>query len=179
MHLERYQELLRKNNLKVPMPSLPMTCSSVLETSPSSPIVLGTIISESHRNHKHTPIAWGSVHSHTLGPLLDAYQDVVTEKEELISKYEIEMSDFTGRLKEIIRENEALHMRLTEDDECSVKLQQRIVNLKSELKSVREQNDILIKKCALKQDKVEEVIKCYEHKGNSNLAVKIKSNVYL
>lgn len=77
------------------------------------------------------------------------------------------MSNFTGKLKEIIKENETLHKRLTEDNECSKKLIEELGQVKVELKSAREQNDILIKKCALKQDKADEIMKCYEMKGTT------------
>ncbi|CAH0551940.1 unnamed protein product [Brassicogethes aeneus] len=163
MQLERYQESLRKNNIKVTNPVLRSPNKSVPEKITTHTIT-ANILSESHSNHNHTPIAWGCVNLHTLGPLLDAYQDTLTEKEEIIGNYEIEISKFTGKLKEIIKENEVLHSKLTEDDECSAKLKCDIVKLKSEVKSTREQNDILIKKCALKQDKLEEVIKSYEQK---------------
>lgn len=59
-----------------------------------------------------------------------------------------------------------MHARLTEDKRCSKKLCEELEVIKAELKSAKEQNDVLIKKCALKQDKVEEILKCYERKGN-------------
>lgn len=123
------------------------------------------IFSGAHRDHHHTPISWGPVHTHTLGPLLDAYQDTIAEKDCIIRDYETEISNFTGKLKEIIEENDILHKKLTEDENCSSKLKVQLNDIKRELKTCKEQNDILIKKCALKQDKIEEVLKCYEAKG--------------
>ncbi|KAJ8963433.1 hypothetical protein NQ318_018913 [Aromia moschata] len=141
VQLERYQDTLRKNRAS---------------------------LSEVHRNHAHTPIAWGSVNTHTLGPLLDAYEDAVKEKQEIISGYETELSNFTGKLREIIDENEALHEKLTEDEGCSVKLRGELERVRRELGTTREQNDQLIKKCALKQDKAEEILKVYEVKRSQN-----------
>lgn len=70
-----------------------------------------------------------------------------------------------GKMKEILDENEQLVMRLNEDEGCSVKLRVELEKIKAELVSTKQQNDILIKKCALKQDKVEEVLKVYENRG--------------
>lgn len=75
-------------------------------------------------------------------------------------------------MEEIVRENEELYKKLTEDDRCSTRLSVEVEKLKNELKLTKEQNDLLIKKCALKQDKLEEVLKCYEQKGSSYLFIK-------
>ncbi|KAJ3638921.1 hypothetical protein MTP99_002249 [Tenebrio molitor] len=161
VQMERNQERLRKVNLKITQTSTPQHQS--LE---NIPVVEGNDPGEfeQHRDHSHTPISWGKVNAHTLGPLLDAYQDTITEKDDIIENYEAQMSDFTGKLKEIIKENEMLHKSLTEDVECSTKLKVVVAGLKQELKDLKDQNDILIKKCALKQDKLDEVLKCYEYK---------------
>lgn len=164
VQMERYQEKLRKLNIKITQNSTPQH-----QNLENIPVIDGhdPNIFELHKDHSHTPISWGKVNSHTLGPLLDAYQDTITEKDEIIETYEREISDFTGKLKDIIKENEALHRSLTEDSECSSKLKIELGNVKQELKDLRDQNDILIKKCALKQDKLDEVLKCYEYKGET------------
>lgn len=162
VQLERYQEILRRSNIRTlkPLPALTNEDNVELDENISK-----NILSEVHKSHRHTPISWGSVNVHTLGPLLDAYEDRLKEKEEIIQGYDQELSNFTGKLKEIMEENEVLHAKLTQDEGCSSKLKVELVNLKHELKSVREQNDLLIKKCAIKQDKVEEILKVYEAKG--------------
>lgn len=111
-------------------------------------------------------MSWGKVNSHTLAPLLNAYEETITEKNQILEKYELEFAKFTCKLKEITNENDVLHKRLTDDKRCSKKLCEELDVLQAELKSTKEQNDILIKKCALKQDKVEAILKCYERKGN-------------
>lgn len=68
-------------------------------------------------------------------------------------------------MKEIVEENENLHKRLTEDENCSTQLGTRLETIKAELKLTKDQNDALIKKCAIKQDKIEEILKVYENKG--------------
>lgn len=52
--------------------------------------------------------SWGSVNIHVLGPLLDAYQENLSEKQELLNKYEEDIADFSTRCKEVITENECL-----------------------------------------------------------------------
>ncbi|CAH2012266.1 unnamed protein product [Acanthoscelides obtectus] len=163
VQLERYQEVLRNNNLIAPKLNFKETSKPEnLDGLPES--TSDEILSEVHRTHKHTPISWGSVNTHTLGPLLDAYEDTIKEKDEIIQNYEVEFSNFTGRLKEIVAENERLHERLTQDVGCSTKLKEEVVNLKNELQMMKNENDALIKKCALKQDKIEEILKTYEAK---------------
>lgn len=54
-------------------------------------------------------VDWGTVQTHTLGPLLQAYSEMIREKSELVQQYEHELSLFTGRLKEVLGENERLH----------------------------------------------------------------------
>ncbi|XP_017784090.1 PREDICTED: protein Cep89 homolog [Nicrophorus vespilloides] len=148
MQLERYQQKLQTNNLPTS------------QESEGEIIALG----DGHYGHKHSPITWGKVNAHTLAPLLNAYQETIAEKEEIIESYETEMVRFTGKLKEVIKENENLYTKLTEDSECSKVLSTQIDQLKDELKTTKDQNDLLIKKCALKQDKIEEILKCYEQK---------------
>lgn len=167
VQLERYQERLSKYNIKIhPIKDKQLHRPEAIENleTISSENFIKNTLSESHWDHSHTPISWGKVNAHTLGPLLDAYQETVKEKEEIIQDYETELARFTARMKDVIKENELLHKRLTEDTDCSKVLAKQIEVLNVELKSTKEQNDLLIKKCALKQDKIEEILKCYETK---------------
>lgn len=52
--------------------------------------------------------SWGSVNTHVLGPLLDAYQENLSEKQELVNKYEEDIANFSTRCKEVITENECM-----------------------------------------------------------------------
>lgn len=52
--------------------------------------------------------SWGSVNTHVLGPLLDAYQESLSEKQELVNKYEEDIVNFSTRCKEVIMENECM-----------------------------------------------------------------------
>lgn len=89
VQLEKHQELLRKNR------GLENICTIDFENA--SP---------------KDDINWGSVNSHTLGPLLNAYQETVYEKNDLIQQYENEFVHFTGRLKETLEENDKICVSL-------------------------------------------------------------------
>lgn len=94
--LERYQDKLRLCGQVIPLQYSTSTMNDV----------------EISRENKKMLESWGNVDLHALAPLLNAYQENITEKKELISKYEQELNDFTGRCKEIISENEFLQKEL-------------------------------------------------------------------
>lgn len=59
--------------------------------------------------NKYDSRIWGSINFHALGPLLNAYQENLSEKQELVHMYEQEMAKFSSRCKEILTENEIMH----------------------------------------------------------------------
>lgn len=93
VEIERYQDKLRKNDRS----GLQQNESAVAQE------VDATIDEEKMIE------SWGRVNIHALGPLLDAYQENLAEKEELIKKYGNEIEEFGGRCKDVINENEILH----------------------------------------------------------------------
>lgn len=171
VQMERYQEKIRnpheRPNRNTPIIMTETRNENEISAGLAGHSLMSQALTAEHADHHHTPISWGKVNAHTLGPLLDSYQETIDEKDDIIAAYETELSKFTGKLKEIIAENETLHRRLTEDDVCSERLVMELESVKSELKHTKQQNDMLIKKCALKQDKVEEILKCYEQKGKA------------
>lgn len=88
IQLERHQDELRKNNI------------DVLNNKD-----IGSAGTE-------RLVDWGVVNTHTLAPLLHAYSEMVNEKDDLVQQYEQEFILFTGRLKEILFENEKIHEEL-------------------------------------------------------------------
>lgn len=95
VQLERYQELLRKH----PTDSVSEIKDSarLTETAPSSVV---------------ETIQWGGVNTNALAPLLNAYQETINDKTELIRQYEMELNQTTGRIKDILFENEQLHAEM-------------------------------------------------------------------
>ena len=52
-----------------------------------------------------------------MAPLFLAYDDRLTEKDEIVKQYEMEQAQFRHSVEEIIRENERLHIRLEQTDQ--------------------------------------------------------------
>ncbi|KAI4467611.1 centrosomal protein of 89 kda [Holotrichia oblita] len=164
VQLERYQQKLHRSNSNIANRSINQNKRAATEGSSRIVVDSTNILSDVHKDHSHSPVSWGRVNAHTLGPLLDAYQETIAEKEGIIQEYEQQLAIFSEKTREITRENESLHRLLNEDEDCSKVLAEELETIKKELKSTKDQNDLLIKKCALKQDKTEEVIKFYEQK---------------
>lgn len=57
---------------------------------------------------------WSRVEMNALAPLLEAFEETIAEKDELISNYKKEMELFTNRCKDVISENDALNAQLVE-----------------------------------------------------------------
>lgn len=96
VQLERYQDKLRAHNLPIKEQHKIQKEYDEPSTASSNAVNAG----EAHAGHNHDPIQWGRVNTHTLAPLLNAYQEIISEKEEIIENYEAEMGLFTGKLKE-------------------------------------------------------------------------------
>ncbi|KAI4482382.1 hypothetical protein M0804_008933 [Polistes exclamans] len=111
--------------------------------------------------------SWGNVNMHALGPLLDAYQENLIEKKELISKYEQELNDFTGRCKEIISENEFLHKELENSKSKCNRFMEEIKEISNDAALVKEQNDTLVQQVYNHKQKFEEFQSLYERKIES------------
>lgn len=103
VQLENSQEMLRKQDGDVKLSHGRNRCHETATMSATTtPITLDNI----------DAIDWGSVHSHVLAPLLNAYQDTIKEKTHLIKQYESELNLITGQIKDILTENEELHAQI-------------------------------------------------------------------
>lgn len=91
VQLENYQQLIRKSNLGDKYESSYRNEASILYDNIES-------------------IEWGCVRSNVLAPLLNAYQETIKEKINLIKQYDTELNQTTGRLKDILAENEQLYI---------------------------------------------------------------------
>lgn len=99
VQLDRYQETLRRSNLNITLSVLEDTNQKSSDSGIFDITRSKELIDEMHKTHKHTPVAWGNVSTHTLGPLLDAYEDTIREKEEIVQNYELELYNFSGITK--------------------------------------------------------------------------------
>lgn len=94
VQLENYQETLRKKEGG--------------DTKDDRNICLADKNHFTFSNYKIESIDWGGIQSNILAPLLSAYHETIKEKTNLIKQYENEMSHTSGRLKDILMENEKM-----------------------------------------------------------------------
>ncbi|XP_046739133.1 centrosomal protein of 89 kDa [Diprion similis] len=111
--------------------------------------------------------SWGRVNIHALGPLLDAYQENLSEKDDLIKKYGKEIEEFSGRCKDIVAENEMLHKDIKDLTSKLKSKTEEIEELTRDASVVKEQNDLLMKQVALLKQKLVEIHAVYEKKVES------------
>ncbi|XP_055316913.1 protein Cep89 homolog [Sitodiplosis mosellana] len=156
VQLENYQEMLRKQDN---------------DGKPSART----------RNHHHaghetistinyeniTSIDWGCVQSHVLAPLLNAYQETIREKMNLVKQYEAELNQMTGRIKDILTENEALCTQIEQMKQYSDTWTAEKVQLKAQLDACRKKAEIHSKSGDLAKEKLMEVMRYYEQKIQS------------
>lgn len=112
-------------------------------------------------------LSWGSVKAHTLGPLLNAYSEIIKEKSNLVQQYENELNQFTGKLKYIVIENETLQTELKtlkQDNELWATDKTR---LQAQLDLFRNKAEVQSKRADITKEKLVEVLKCYEQKVQS------------
>ncbi|XP_011305103.1 centrosomal protein of 89 kDa [Fopius arisanus] len=149
VELERYQDRLRS--------------SQVQDDSRSSRVEDSDPGSESRRVAE----AWGRVNTHVLAPLLEAYQENLREKDELITQYRHEMDEFSGRCKEIVGENEILRKEIEHYKAEIDKLALDMKTIEENASTIKEENDILTKQASLQKQKLHEIHSIYEKKVES------------
>ncbi|XP_053659489.1 protein Cep89 homolog [Anopheles marshallii] len=107
---------------------------------------------------------WGPVHSHTLGPLLNAYEEAIAEKTDLVQQYETELASFTGKLKKVLEENEALQKANEEVRAGQTGWTSEKARLQAQVEVLRSKAEVQGKRADLAKEKLVEVLKCYEQK---------------
>lgn len=180
VQLERYQEMLRK-------PSEANHSSADCLSEPQATGHDNPIYVAPSNEHIH----WGTVDSNALAPLLNAYQETINDKTELIQQYQNELNVTTGRIKDILTENERLHtemdnMKRSNDtwlsDKTRLQAQLDICRwsiiivlfiMESNTTSnslfymARNKAEIHSKRADLAKEKLVEVLRCYEQKIQS------------
>lgn len=111
--------------------------------------------------------AWGSINSGVLAPLLNAYEEMINEKVDVISQFEREMSDFTGKLRTVMAENENLRKGVDELKQGNEMWRQEKERLQAAADLYRNKADVQGKRADLGKEKLVEVIRVYEQKVQS------------
>ncbi|XP_015436877.1 PREDICTED: centrosomal protein of 89 kDa-like [Dufourea novaeangliae] len=107
---------------------------------------------------------WSGVNFHALGPLLNAYQQNLAEKQELVNMYEQEMANFGNRCKEILSENERMHQEVKElKSECD-RYAKEIKTTIENTTLLKKQNDFLQKETTDLKKELTEIRSSYESK---------------
>ncbi|XP_058835371.1 protein Cep89 homolog [Topomyia yanbarensis] len=107
---------------------------------------------------------WGPVNTHTLGPLLNAYEETIGEKNDLVQQYERELIEFTGKLKVVLGENEKLHKEMEEIKSTQNNWFSERARLQAQADIFKNKAEIQGKRADLAKEKLVEVLKCYEQK---------------
>jgi centrosomal protein CEP89 len=94
VELDRYQQRLHKQGSTGELPPLKTVPSEVQE--------------------KEASASWRNVNKNALGPLLEAYQETIKEKNDLIHSYEQDLNKFVAKCKQVVAENERLYQDLEE-----------------------------------------------------------------
>ncbi|XP_054275451.1 centrosomal protein of 89 kDa-like [Macrosteles quadrilineatus] len=105
---------------------------------------------------------WSRAEMNAMAPLLEAFEETLAEKEELISNYKREMQLFTNRTKEIVSENESLHAQLVEANKKGEVTYAEWKVLTKEAAMTREQNELLLRQTKLNQSKLNELHTAYQ-----------------
>lgn len=145
VHLEQHQDELRKYGDQ-PEPNFPKI---------------------NFNSNDEQQLYWGSVKAHTLGPLLNAYSEIIKEKSSLVQQYENELNHFTGKLKDVVAENERLQTELKtlkQDNEVWATDKTR---LQAQMDLFRNKAEVQSKRADITKEKLVEVLKCYEQKFQS------------
>ncbi|CAG5108781.1 Similar to CEP89: Centrosomal protein of 89 kDa (Homo sapiens) [Cotesia congregata] len=147
VELQRYQDKLRLLNVK--------------------PDEEKTEITDPATESKRVSEAWGHVNNHALAPLLEAYQEHLEEKDDLIRHFRNEMDDFGGKFKEIVAENEELRKGLDHYKLQTEKLIEELKTVSGDITLVKEENDIFRRQVSLHKQKLLEIHSIYEKKVES------------
>ncbi|XP_066583818.1 centrosomal protein of 89 kDa-like [Prorops nasuta] len=151
VELERYQEKLKENSLNITARNITNIIDDI----------------ETDGENKKVLHSWGTVDTHALAPLLNAYQENILEKEHLISECKKELEEFTIRFKEIILENENLQKQIETLNSKYEKSVLEYETLTSDARLIKEQNDALLKQTSIQKQKLQEIHSVYEKKVES------------
>lgn len=107
---------------------------------------------------------WGTVNTHVLAPLLNAYEEMIHEKDDLVKEHELEMNKFTGKLKEIIEENAKLHKDMQDLRFGKDNWKEEKIKMEAQLEVCRTKAEVQSKRADVAKEKLVEVLRVYEQK---------------
>lgn len=125
VQLENYQEMLRKQDVD----------GQKYGRARNRQIGHETVSTINYENI--ASIDWGCVQSHVLAPLLNAYQETIREKTNLVKQYEAELNQNTGRIKDILAENEGLYTQIEQMKQCNDAWTAEKVRIQAQLDTCR------------------------------------------
>ncbi|EZA53053.1 hypothetical protein X777_07231 [Ooceraea biroi] len=146
--LERYQDKLRESGQSV----LPKHINDALDSKRSAD------------NIKKVSESWGAVNTHVLGPLLDAYRESLSEKQELINKYEVDIANLGARCKEVIVENECMQGEIEKFKAKCARYADEIRMISEDADLLKELNECYTKQTNHQKQKIHEIHSLYEQK---------------
>ncbi|XP_013113260.2 protein Cep89 homolog isoform X1 [Stomoxys calcitrans] len=144
VQIERYQDILR---LK---PTPEETSRTATASGPSK---------SSISQWQEEPIR-----SHTLAPLLQSYDEMIRDKEDLIQQYTQEFEHFTGELKSVLEENNRLQQQVDTLKRDGGNWREEKARIQAQLEICRQKADAQTRKTDLAKEKLVEVMHCYEQK---------------
>lgn len=122
--------------------------------------------SQQNTNYKSSISQWQQdiLHTHTLSPLLQAYDEMLRDKEDLIQQYTQEFEHFTGELKTVLEENNRLQQEIENLRRDGGNWREEKARLQAQLDICRQKADSQTRKTDLAKEKLVEVMHCYEQK---------------
>ncbi|XP_075210874.1 centrosomal protein of 89 kDa-like [Lycorma delicatula] len=110
--------------------------------------------------------SWGRSEMNVVAPLLQAYQETLEDRDQLISNYRKEMEHFTARCKTIVAENENLHHQLIEANKKGEVTYTEWQSVQMEAAMTRDQNELLMRQSKLNQNKLNDLHSAYQSRIN-------------
>ncbi|XP_058980962.1 protein Cep89 homolog, partial [Musca domestica] len=146
VQIERYQDALRQTKL-----ASEETAKTVTTSDPTKSSSISQWQEEPIRNH-------------TLAPLLQSYDEMIRDKEDLIQQYTQEFEHFTGELKTVLEENNRLQQQVDSLKRDGGNWREERARLQAQLDICRQKAEAQTRKTDLAKEKLVEVMHCYEQK---------------
>ncbi|KAH8253920.1 hypothetical protein KR032_007610 [Drosophila birchii] len=128
---------------------------------------------DQRRHNDEAPVAGGSagaatsclpLPTHTLGPLLQAYDESLRDKDALLAQFSTEFEHFTGELKRALEENTKLLQAQEHLRRDLGGWREERVCLQAQLGVCRSKAEAQTRKTDLAKEKLVEVMHCYEQR---------------